>query len=113
MKTSIAAILLLFCLAPARAVDCSKNSDACSAGQKKLSPFLAAAAAPVPPAAQPAAVGRVPVQSRADAPVSTADAAVPSGPETFSNPGWLIFIGGAVAGLYFYLGGGAKKGKKK
>jgi hypothetical protein len=116
MKTPIAAVLLLFCLAPGRAADCSKNSDACSAARKDSSPFLAAAAT-VPPTAQPSAVGRSPDRSSpaapAEAPVSAADAAVPSVPGTFSRPGWLIFIGGVVAGLYFYLGGGAKKGKRK
>lgn len=117
MKTFLATILLVCSLAPARAVDCAKNADACSASQKPLSPFLEAAAAEAASPPRPAAVKENAIPLRAEAPsegaVLSAAAAVPAVPQTFSSPFWLVFIGGSVAGLYLYLGGGAKKGKKK
>lgn len=110
--------LLLACCATLHAEDCAKNSDACSAGAKHASPFLAASAQPVVTTAAPAAVKAAPAVRQvqpAQAPLA-APAAVPApAPEagTYSSPLWLLFIGAVFAGLYFYLGGNKKRGKKR
>lgn len=109
--------LLLACCAVLHAEDCAKNSDACSAGSKPVSPFLAASAQPVKTTAAPAAVKPAPAVQPAQAPLA-ATAAVPApapAPEagTSSNPLWLLFIGAVFAALYFYLGGKKKRGKRR
>ena len=111
--------LLLACCATLHAEDCAKNSDACSAGAKAVSPFLAASAQPVvTTAAHAAAVKPAPVVPQvqpAQAPLA-ATAAVPApAPEagTYSSPLWILFIGAVFAGLYFYLGGKKKRGKRR
>ncbi|OGR43710.1 MAG: hypothetical protein A2X35_08600 [Elusimicrobia bacterium GWA2_61_42] len=123
MKTLLLALIFCCCAATARAetaADCPKNSDACSGARKDLSPFLAASAAEPAPAPRPAALkkapARVPAETLAPAAevaLSSAAAASVPGPVTFSNPLWLLFIGGGMAGLYFYLGGAAKKRRNK
>ncbi|OGR77003.1 MAG: hypothetical protein A2X32_06895 [Elusimicrobia bacterium GWC2_64_44] len=114
------ALLLTPCAAPA-ADDCAKSTDACSAGAKQLSPFAAASLAK-----DEAPRSRVPVLKQAPAPsesapqapaaVSTAPA--PAAPaaasrQALSSPAWLVFVAGALAGLYFYLRSGSKRGRRK
>lgn len=123
MKTLFLAFLFCCCAAPVRAetaADCPKNSDACSGVRKDLSPFLAASAAEPAPAPRPAAARKVPAGVLTGIPAPAAEVALSSaaavsvpGPVTFSNPLWLLFIGGGMAGLYFYLGGAAKKRRNK
>lgn len=113
----LAALLLPFLLSPVFGADCPKNSDACSGGAKSSSPFLAASlAAPVKAeakAAVKAAPAKAPVQAAA-VPVSSGSAATPpAAPAKSSSPAWLLLVAGGLAGLYFYLSGGSKKGKRK
>jgi Tfp pilus assembly protein FimV len=117
----LTALLLTFLLAPAFAAPCPKNSDACSGGAKSSSPFLAASlAAAVNTEAKAAAVKTAPA-APAKAPaqaavvqVSSSPAAIPpASPAKSSSPAWLFVVGGGLAGLYFYLAGGSKKGKRK
>lgn len=116
----IIATLLLFVALPLCAQDCAKSADACSAPKKALSPFLAAAAEPAAvkqvPASPSAAAKPGPAKKTQAAEVSTAPAAVPVQPQkdgpAASSPVWLLFVGGLLAGLYFYLGAGRGKGKK-
>ena len=75
------------------AEDCPKNTDACAAGAKKTLPFMAAAAAAEEKAKAPAAVK----------PLSASKPAAAA---------WLLFIGAAIAGLYYYLRGNSRKRKK-
>lgn len=121
MKTSAALLLALF-LSQAFAADCPKNSDACSGGAKSSSPFLAASlgaavseakAAPVKPA--PAAVkAKAPAQAPAVqvSSVTAADTSAPAAGKV-SSPAWLFLVAGGLAGLYFYLAGLPRKGKRK
>ena len=134
----LTAVLCLpsFCLA---AQDCAKNAEACSASSTRAvpaSPFLAAsrAAAQAPaPAAKPAAqavkpaaaeakpaVAAVPAAENAvpaaeNAVPAPAEAPVQSAPAMpgMSSPAWLLFVIGGVAGLYFYLRSGSRRGKRK
>ncbi len=118
-----------FCLA---AQDCAKNAEACSASSTRAvpaSPFLAAsrAAAQAPaPAAKPAAQAVKPAAAEAKpavAAVPAAENAVPAPAEApvqsapampgMSSPAWLLFVIGGVAGLYFYLRSGSRRGKRK
>ena len=106
--------------ATAFAQECSKNSDACKSTPASRSPFLEAAAKaeagtrkPAPKTAKKSAGTAAPVQaSTAAASAAPAAAPVTASPETFSNPLWLIFALGGLAGLYAYLTAG-KKGRKK
>ncbi|MCM2268038.1 MAG: hypothetical protein NDI60_09740 [Elusimicrobiales bacterium] len=117
MKTLAIALLLLSGAAAAQ--DCPKSADACSGAKKNLSPFLAASAQAQPEAKPAAAPGKAaPAAKAAAAPaLSTAAASpVPASPapaKTSSSPLWLAFVGAALAGLYFYLGAGTGKGKKR
>ena len=127
----LTAVLCLpsFCLA---AQDCAKNAEACSASSTRAvpaSPFLAAsrAAAQAPaPAAKPAAQAVKPAAAEAKpavAAVPAAENAVPAPAEApvqsapampgMSSPAWLLFVIGGVAGLYFYLRSGSRRGKRK
>jgi len=116
----LTALLLPFLLSPVFAADCPKNSDACSGGSKSSSPFLAASlAAPAKAEAKaavkaaPAAPAKAPVQAAA-VQVSSGNAAPPpAAPAKSSSPAWLFVVGGGLVGLYFYLAGGPKKGKRK
>lgn len=123
MKKILFPVLLACCSALNAAEDCAKNADACSAGNKTIvSPFLAASAqaqkaAPAPvPAVKKPSLSVQPVQQVA---VSTAvvPPAVPvssqAGPRSVSSPLWLLLVGAGLVGLYFYLGGKSKKGKRR
>ncbi len=125
MKYLLASLLFLSA-AGAYAQDCQKSSEACAAPKKALSPFLAASAAgpadavaPVqkpaaqkvsaPPAAKPA-----PVPAKVSPAAEAADAAAEPAPAGGnSSPAWLLFVAAMLAGLYFYLGAGQRKGKRK
>lgn len=117
MKTIVSS-LLLFAAVPLCAQDCAKSADACAAPKKALSPFLAASAAE-PAAVKPAQAAKPALAAAKPAPekaapavaVSTAPAAAPGG--AASSPAWLLFVGALLAGLYFYLGAGRGKGKRK
>jgi hypothetical protein len=109
---------LLLALAPAAltAEDCA-GLDAC-AGGKVASPFAAASLRePLPPAA-PGSGGKK-AALRQTAPPAAPAAPAPAEPETrpageqLGSPLWLLFVGGVLAGLYFYLGAGRKKGRRK
>lgn len=111
--------LLLACCLPLSAEDCAKSSDACSAGSKSSSPFLAAsaqpaktAAAPVVPAKKTAPVAQPAVPARTDSAADVIPAPEKEGAGKLSSPLWLLLVGGGLAGLYFYLGGKKKKGKR-
>ena len=116
---------LLLALAPAAraAEDCSKNLDAC-AGGKVASPFAAASLRePLPPAApgsggkkaalRQAAPVAAPAAPEAEPAQSPAEPENKPAGETLGSPLWLLFVGGVLAGLYFYLGAGRKKGRRK
>lgn len=119
---------LLLALAPAAraAEDCSKGLDACS-GTKVSSPFAAASLRePLPPAAPGSGGKKAALRQAAPAAGTAAEtapeaapAAEPAAPETrpageqLGSPLWLLFVGGVLAGLYFYLGAGRKKGRRK
>lgn len=127
MKTLITLLFpLCFSVASATPDDCAKNADACSSGNKKMSAFLAASAAEPAPEAKPAApVKKVPGKKTAaakkDLPAevaaSSAPVPAPAAPRPavggISSPAWLLLVGGGLAGLYFYLGAGAGKRRKK
>jgi len=120
----VLALLLTPAAAPA-ADDCAKSTDACSAGARQVSPFAAASLAgskPAKPAlvlkqgAAPEEKPAAPKESAAPAQVSTApEPAAPAAParRDMSSPAWLVFVAGALAGLYFYLRSGAKRGRRK
>ncbi len=128
-KVIITPLLFLFlllhpsCLVFAQ--DCLKNSDACSAGTKKTLPFLRAAAAAEAKAAarekagkelKPGAARPSPAPDKSGAPAAEVVSGTPvpePGKETISSPAWLLFVGAALAGLYFYLRANTKRGKKK
>ncbi|MHB0994913.1 MAG: hypothetical protein ACYC2I_00945 [Elusimicrobiales bacterium] len=119
MKLKALALALLLPACAAAAEDCAKNADACSAGRKTLSPFLAASAAE-PEAAKPAPPLRK--ASLRQAPVSTAPAAgeIPAAPAPAAAPGpqasspaWVLLVIAGLAGLYYYLGGGRRRGRRK
>ncbi|MDA8131555.1 MAG: hypothetical protein M0011_08640 [Elusimicrobia bacterium] len=128
MKTTL--ILALLLAAPAlRAADpgCAKSADACSAGSKRTSPFVAASLRePLPPATSAAGKTRAAMRQAepkpekeaaktpAPEPASAPAPEVPvSGAPGLSSPLWLLFIGTGVSGLYFYLSGPTRRGKKK
>ncbi|MBI5743431.1 MAG: hypothetical protein HY952_02665 [Elusimicrobia bacterium] len=127
MKTLITLLLpLFFSAAYATPDDCAKSADACSSGNKKMSAFLAASATEPAPAVKPAApvkkaAVKKPVLVKKELPaavaVSSAPAPAPAAPQPadngISSPAWLLLVGGGLAGLYFYLGAGARKGRGK
>lgn len=121
MKKYLITLLLLPALAGAQTPsDCEKNLDACSGGSKKLSPFVQASLGERQPPAPAAALKHKAVLKAAPAPaVSSAPAAeLPAErPEParngLSSPLWLVFVGGSLAGLYFYLQGGRRRGRRK
>ncbi|MGD9642849.1 MAG: hypothetical protein AB7V08_08925 [Elusimicrobiales bacterium] len=115
---------LLLALAPAaRADDNCAGLDACTGG-KVSSPFaVASLREPLPPAppvsgGKKAAVRQAAPVEPAAAPES-APAAAPAVPvaetagEQLGSPLWLLFVGTVLAGLYFYLGAGRKRGRRK
>ena len=112
---------LLLALAPAAraAEDCSKSLDAC-AGGKVSSPFAAASLREPLPPASPGSGGKKAALRQAAPPAAEAEPAqAPAAPEPkpageqLGSPLWLLFVGGVLAGLYFYLGAGRKKGRRK
>lgn len=139
MKRYLLLAALLLASVPSWA-DCAKSTDACSAGNKKLSPFLEAAmlrdmasppaarkraaadrnapaarsAKAAAPALKPAAgVGAATEAPRAQqAPPASFPA---SAGDKLSSPLWLGFIGAGLAALYFYLAGLPRRarGRKK
>ncbi|MDA8242990.1 MAG: hypothetical protein M0025_02590 [Elusimicrobia bacterium] len=126
MKTALLFALLL--LPPAlRAADpgCAKSADACSAGKKQTSPFVAASLRePFPPATSAAGKTRAAMRQAEPEPRKEADKApapepapAPEAPSSgapgLSNPLWLLFIGSGISGLYFYLSGPNRRGKRK
>jgi len=137
MKIHALAFLLLLPAAVFADPNCDKNSDACSAGNKKLSPFLQAVSAAQDASAQTSSAptrepreklagGRVTAgrkkASMRQAELSTAPAAVevssaaPAAPAdggSASSPAWLIFVAAGIAGLYFYINGGKRRGRRK
>ena len=122
MKIATLLLVLLLPCAAAYAEDCAKNSDACSAANKKLSPFLEASAAeqkPPAPASGPlkrTSLRQAEVRQPAIVPAPAepaAPSAAPAASRNVSSPLWLLFVCGGVAGLYFYLRGGARRGRKK
>lgn len=131
MKKIFPPLLLLaaLCSGLPAAEDCSKNLDACSGAAKKSSPFVAASlgespppapAAPkagraIPRAAPVAPAPAVPAPEAAEAPVPAADPAAPADPDKqrLSSPLWLLPVGAVLAGLYFYLAAGRRKGRRR
>jgi hypothetical protein len=125
MKTLITLLLpLFFSAAYATPDDCAKSADACSSGNKKMSAFLAASAAEPAPAVEPAApvkktAVKKPVLVKKEIPAAVAVSSAPApaaqqpADNGISSPAWLLLVGGGLAGLYFYLGAGARKGRRK
>ncbi|HAN03870.1 MAG TPA: hypothetical protein DCW72_07610 [Elusimicrobia bacterium] len=111
-------LLLALCPAAYAAENCAKNSDAC-VGTKVSSPFAAASLRePLPPAAPGSGGKKAALRQAAPAPAAepvqapAEPEAKPAG-EQLGSPLWLLFVGGVLAGLYFYLGAGRKKGRRK
>ena len=115
---------LLLALAPAAraAEDCAKSLDAC-AGTKVSSPFAAASLREPLPSVPPGSGGKKAALRQAvpapAVPAAAEPAQAPVEPEPkpvaeqLGSPLWLLFVGGVLAGLYFYLGAGRKKGRRK
>jgi len=112
----------LMAYAGASTPGCPKDSDACAAAPAARSPFQEASAAPAKAstAAQPVKA----VKKTASQPIVTEIAAVssstapivssaPPAPVAASNPLWIIFAAGGLAGLYLYLGKDSAKRKRK
>ena len=117
MTKNLLILSLMLASAPAFAQgDCSKSTDTCAAGTKKLSPFLEASLRESKP---PHVESKPKKAEAAPLPASTAAAAgLPAGipSETggrLSSPAWLLLVIVGFAGLYFYLRGGEKKRRKK
>lgn len=128
-KLSLLLLLALPAAVPA-ADNCAKNADACAGGKKISSPFAAASLAEIKqgrikkePELKPAARKKAPepepvpgpaAQEAAPAASTAAVAAaqLPVQAKELSSPFWLFFVGGSLAGLYFYLRGGARKGRR-
>ena len=120
MKKILLPLLLACCSALNAAEDCAKNADACAAGKKTIvSPFLAASAQPVKkaaaivPAKKAAPAVQPAPQPAVEASSAPAAAQVPAPAGNTSSPLWLLLVGAGLAGLYFYLGGKNRKGKRK
>lgn len=122
MKIRVLTLLLLLPVCAAAAEDCAKNADACAASGKSASPFLQAAAAEPVPAPQPKKTARRRAPALVPAAVSTAPAAVevstgalpaPAEKGTASSPLWLILVASGLLGLYAYLNGGRRRGRRK
>ncbi len=117
-------LLPLLCAGLPAAEDCSKSLDACSGASKKSSPFVEAslreAPTPAPDAANtnravPREAPAVTAPAPAQEPVSPADPEAPAAPakRPLSSPLWTLFAGAVLAGVYFYLSAGRKKGRRR
>lgn len=124
MKRKFIILALLLACPPAFGeTDCSKTQDACAAGNKKISPFVAASLRESTPphieaAAKKVSSTAVAASSTAVAASSAAIAPVPAGIPVepggrLSSPAWLLLVIAGFAGLYFYLREGKKKRKSK
>ena len=124
---TLAALFLFTAFAPqflkaAAADDCPKNADACVPGAQKALPFQQAAAAAEEKAKAPAAREKT-VEAAKPAAAAPEPAAVPEvstgtsarqpAENKLSSPAWLLFMAAVMAGLYFYLRGNAKRGRKR
>lgn len=122
-RNLIVLALLLACPDAFAATDCSKNSDACAAGVKKLSPFEEASLRESAPPHAETASGKTapqaipaagPASAASSSPVAAVQPPLPPGPGgNLSSPAWLILVIAGFAGLYFYLRGGLKKRRRK
>ena len=118
MTKNLLILSLILASAPAFAQgDCSKSTDTCAAGTKKLSPFLEASLRESKPPhveAKPKKTETVPLLPASTAAAPGLPAGIPS--ETggkLSSPAWLLLVIAGFVGLYFYLRGGEKKRRKK
>ncbi len=127
MKKYFLLAALLLASVPSWA-DCSKSTDACSAGNKKLSPFLAAAmlrdiASPAAAREHATADNSAPAAAapRSGRDTASAPSPAPAAPpaafagDKLSSPLWLGFIAAGLAALYFYFAGPPRRarGRKK
>jgi hypothetical protein len=117
MTKNLLMLSLLLACAPAFAEsDCSKSTDTCATGTKKLSPFLEASLRESkPPHLETQAKKAAPPVLPAS---TTAAAGLPAGMPAevggrLSSPAWLLLVIAGFAGLYFYLRGGEKKRRRK
>ncbi|HNW44483.1 MAG TPA: hypothetical protein PKI19_08255 [Elusimicrobiales bacterium] len=105
---------------------CAKDADACSASGPRSAFLEAAKAAPAPAAARPGKTGKderrrpaaVEASSAAAAAVTAAASeagavAAAQRPAASSNPLWVLFAAGGLAGLYLYLKSDAGKRRPK
>ncbi len=117
MKRNFIILALLLACPPAFAeTDCSKTQDACAAGNKKMSPFVAASLRESSPphieaAAKKNSPPAVAASSAAIIPVTAGIPVEPGG--RLSSPAWLFLVIAGFTGLYFYLREGSKKRKRK
>ena len=113
-KHLITLALLLSCTAAFAGTDCTKNSEACAAEAKKLSPFIEASLREsVPPHTENAAKKTAAAPAVA---ISSPAAAAGMPAETggrLSSPAWLLLVLAGFTGLYFYLRGGIRKRRRK
>ena len=122
MKIRALALVLLLPAFAYSAEDCAKNADACAASSKSSSPFLQAASAEPAPAAQPKKAARRRAPALVPAAASTVPASVdvstgalpaPEEKRSSSSPLWLILVAAGLLGLYAYLNGGRRRGRRK
>lgn len=114
MKRKFIILALLLACPPAFAeTDCSKTQDACAAGNKKMSPFVAASLRESTPPHIEAAAKKTssPAVAASSAPVPAGFPVEPGG--RLSSPAWLLLVIAGFVGLYFYLREGTKKRKRK
>lgn len=117
MKRKFIILALLLACQPAFAeTDCSKTQDACAAGTKKMSPFVAASLRESTPPHSEAAVKKAssPAVAASSAAIAPAPVGIPSeAGGRLSSPAWLLLVIAGFTGLYFYLREGSKKRKRK
>lgn len=117
MKKIFIILALLPACRPAFAeTDCSKTQDACAAGNKKMSPFIAASLRESTPPHIEAAAKKTtsPAVAASSAAIAPVPAGIPSEPGgRLSSPAWLLLVIAGFTGLYFYLREGTKKRKRK
>jgi hypothetical protein len=114
-KLSLSLLLLpLLCAGLPAAEDCAKSRDACSGAAKKSSPFLDASLreTPAPAKAAPAILREAPAAAATEPSPAAAEEPA-AGKRPLSSPLWTLFAGAVLAGVYFYLAAGRKKGRKR